>query len=74
MPNDLESSDQVLPSPGGCRWCGVDARDHLQRWSAPVGWHRWVPPTLEQRKERMRARRRHAQEGAGEASLCLLSG
>lgn len=47
-----------LPAPGGCRWCGVEEREHMQRWKPPVGWHKWEPPTLEQRKERMKARRR----------------
>ena len=49
--------DVRIPSPSGCRWCGVEERQHMQRWKPPVGWHRWEPPTLEQRKERMLARR-----------------
>jgi len=52
-----DGSDLRLPAPGGCRWCGVEEREHMQRWKPPVGWHAWVAPTLEQRKERMRARR-----------------
>lgn len=41
----------------------------MQRWKPPVGWHEWVAPTLEQRKERMRARRRNhrPQAGGGQA-------
>jgi hypothetical protein len=58
MSRDVPDLDhQSLPSPNGCRWCGVDERDHAQRWKPPVGWHRWVEPTSDQRKERMRERR-----------------
>lgn len=46
----------VIP-PSGCRHCGVEARDHCQRWASSVGWHRWVEPTQEQIKARMLARR-----------------
>ncbi|GII83976.1 hypothetical protein Ssi03_19660 [Sphaerisporangium siamense] len=58
MPTEPQGSDLPIPPPNGCRWCGVEARDHLQRWKESVGWHQWVEPTSEQRKERMRARRR----------------
>jgi hypothetical protein len=58
MSEDLQGSDQAIPSPNGCRWCGLEERDHFQRWKPPVGWHQWAEPTSEQRKERMRARRR----------------
>jgi hypothetical protein len=44
------------PEPGGCRWCGVPEREHLQQWKPPVGWHVWENPTQEQRKARMLAR------------------
>jgi hypothetical protein len=47
--------------PSGCRWCGVDQRDHMQRWTPPSkdgpGWHKWTPPTQQQTKDRMIARR-----------------
>lgn len=43
--------------PSACRWCGVAAREHMQRWSAVAGWHQWTAPTLEQIKARMAARR-----------------
>jgi hypothetical protein len=55
-----KGSGLLFPAPSGCRWCGVDEREHMQRWKLPVGWHKWEAPTLEQRKERMIARRRSA--------------
>ncbi|MFC3986499.1 hypothetical protein [Streptosporangium jomthongense] len=48
---------QSLPAPSGCRWCGLEEREHFQRWKSPVGWHVWTEPTSDQRKERMRERR-----------------
>ena len=42
--------------PSGCRWCGVDQREHMQRWKPPVGWHKWEQPTPEQTKTRMQQR------------------
>lgn len=50
----------MTASPNGCRWCGVEARDHVQRWTDAIGWHRWVAPTDAQRLERMRTRRETA--------------
>ncbi|GAA3691675.1 hypothetical protein GCM10022420_090700 [Streptomyces iranensis] len=67
-----DDSDLRLPAPSGCRWCGVDEREHMQRWKPPVGWHKWEPPTLEQRKERMKARRRRPgapRPGTGQALM-----
>lgn len=58
MTDQQNGSDQRIPAPDGCRWCGLEAREHAQRWKPPVGWHKWEPPTSEQRKERMLARRR----------------
>lgn len=55
-----KDSDLLFPEPSGCRWCGVNDREHMQRWKPPVGWHKWTPPTLKQRKERMLNRRRRA--------------
>lgn len=52
-----ESDDEAIPSPNGCRWCGVDREEHLQRWAPIVRWHRWVEPTAGQRKKRMLERR-----------------
>ncbi|WP_329616466.1 hypothetical protein OG244_28470 [Streptomyces brevispora] len=39
---------QAAPNPDGCRWCGVDLYEHMQRWT---------PPTQDQIKTRMKARR-----------------
>lgn len=50
-------TDQRLPNPNGCRWCGADRQDHDQRWVPEVRWHGWESPTSEQRKQRMLARR-----------------
>ncbi|MBH1939252.1 hypothetical protein I5Q34_34195 [Streptomyces sp. AV19] len=47
----------TLPSPNSCRYCGIEQRGHAQRWKSPVGWHKWTPPTHEQIKARMLARR-----------------
>lgn len=43
--------------PSACRFCGVAAREHMQRWSPEAGWHTWTAPTSEQIKGRMLARR-----------------
>lgn len=51
-----ERNDEI-PNPNGCRWCGVDKEDHLQRWAPEVNWHLWVEPTAAQRKKRMLERR-----------------
>lgn len=58
MSQDGRDVDQHTPPPNGCRWCGIEERNHLQRWKPEVGWHQWVAPTSEQRKERMLARRK----------------
>lgn len=68
-----EGSDQALPPPSGCRWCGVEARDHFRRWKPPIGWHQWVEPTPEQRKERMRARRQRRDQQSRDVSVPLVS-
>jgi len=44
-------------NPNGCRFCGIDQRDHMQRWSKSIGWHQWDQPTNAQILARMRARR-----------------
>jgi hypothetical protein len=35
----------TAPFPLGCRWCGVEARDHGQRWVPSKKWHAWEQPT-----------------------------
>lgn len=49
--------------PSGCRYCGIDQQNHLQRWDAQYraetgnGWHQHIPPTADQVRTRMTARR-----------------
>ncbi|GAA4946275.1 hypothetical protein HD597_006788 [Nonomuraea thailandensis] len=50
-------TERVLAQPSGCRWCGLAQYDHFQRWSREVGFHRYAPPTQDQIKQRMKARR-----------------
>lgn len=47
----------TTPAPSGCQHCGTPKRDHMQRWTKSTGWHRYTPPTQEQIKARMLARR-----------------
>ncbi len=47
----------MTTSPSACRHCGVEKRGHAQQWKPSVGWHKWTPPTEEQIKARMLARR-----------------
>lgn len=47
----------MTATPNGCRWCGIEQREHMQRWKPPAGWHKWEAPTDVQRLARMRARR-----------------
>ncbi len=51
-----------MPEPSACRHCPHAEREHMQRWTASAGWHKWTPPTDAQRLARMTARRNHAQE------------
>jgi hypothetical protein len=48
----------MTAEPGGCRHCGISEREHMQRWTTGVGWHKHTPPTPEQTKARMIARRK----------------
>ncbi|MFI6497143.1 hypothetical protein [Nonomuraea typhae] len=50
-------TELVVAQPSGCRWCGLAQRDHFTRWSRSVGWHGYSPPTQDQIKQRMKARR-----------------
>lgn len=47
---------QHEPPALGCRWCGVDQREHVQLWVPSQGWHGWVAPTRAQVEARMWAR------------------
>ena len=49
-------------TPNGCRHCGTAERQHAQLHHPDVGFHTWVEPTDDQRKERMLARRRQNEE------------
>jgi hypothetical protein len=44
-------------APSACRYCGIGHREHAQRWTTEAGWHQWTPPTQQQIKDRMLARR-----------------
>ena len=50
--------DFVPVDPSGCQYCGFSSATHYQQWSGEVGWHTHVPPTKEQRYERIRANAR----------------
>lgn len=52
----------AAPNPSGCRWCGIDERQHMQQWKPPAGWHQWEQPTTAQRLARMKARRNASKE------------
>ncbi|MEU4080381.1 hypothetical protein [Streptomyces venezuelae] len=47
----------MTTTPNGCRHCGIDHHEHAQRWTEAAKWHQWTPPTQQQIKARMRARR-----------------
>lgn len=57
LPEESRPFMTAVPTPSGCRHCGVPEREHARRWKPPVGWHKWAAPTDEQRKTRMTARR-----------------
>ncbi len=42
--------------PSACCHCGIGEREHMQRWTAGIGWHQWTPPTQDQIKTRLRQR------------------
>lgn len=46
----------MTTSPNACSHCGIDKREHMQRWTTPAGWHQWTQPTQQQIKTRMLAR------------------
>ncbi|NRQ36000.1 hypothetical protein HII36_29825 [Nonomuraea sp. NN258] len=58
QPKSGEPMHEIIPS--GCAWCGIDKRDHSQRWTEDAGWHRWTAPADWQIKARMAARRASA--------------
>lgn len=74
MGSDSEDRDRRPVMPSGCRWCGVDLRDHFQRWAPEVGWHQWTEPTAQQRKERILARHRRVKKSRKSDTQALASG
>ncbi|MGH3379522.1 MAG: hypothetical protein ACRDP6_32785 [Actinoallomurus sp.] len=52
-----QAAEDAQAPPSGCRWCGLEEREHFGRWSRAAGWHGWIEPAQEQRLARMRARR-----------------
>ncbi|MCM2427350.1 hypothetical protein [Streptomyces sp. RKAG337] len=64
-------SERYYSTPSGCFHCGIGHREHAQQWTPAGGWHQWTPPTDEQVKARMLARRsarRQYARAAGGAS------
>ena len=47
---------ETAPMPMGCRWCGAEEREHVQRWVPSKGWHGWEQPTRKQINRRLWAR------------------
>jgi len=41
----------------GCAHCGIDKREHGQRWIVAVGWHKHVAPDAALLRRRMWYRR-----------------
>jgi hypothetical protein len=64
------ASGGTVPVPNGCRWCGIEKPNHVQRHAQFVGFHGWTEPTNKQRLNRMKARRaaRLATTGSPNAS------
>lgn len=58
------ATGKTLPVPNGCRWCGIEKPNHVQRHAQFVGLHGWVEPTNKQRLTRMKARRANRKETA----------
>lgn len=46
-----------MTTPSGCAHCGLEQRGHSQRWTETAGWHGYMPPTQQQIKDRMNARK-----------------
>lgn len=50
-----------MTTPNGCTHCGVEQREHMQRWKLPARWHVWEQPTQAQILARMQERRAQRQ-------------
>jgi hypothetical protein len=51
-------TEDQIPDPNGCRWCGIDQLTHYQRHADEAGRHGWIEPSDGQRLQRMRDRRK----------------
>lgn len=49
-------TNRMVPM-NGCRWCGVVAPEHYNRYDQIHGWHQWQDPGDEVRKARLLANR-----------------
>lgn len=60
----LETPEKNVPctDPTACQHCPIPQATHARQFTDLVGWHPWAPPTTEQTKGRMRARRASAVE------------
>lgn len=50
------TSSRCQPMPMGCRWCGIDARIHGERWVRSKRWHVYADPTRAQVEARLRVK------------------
>lgn len=57
-----------MTAPNGCRLCGIEKRGHAIQVGAD-GSHTWQPPTQQQIKDRMLARRAAKEETVNEPEL-----
>ena len=48
--------DVDMSPPNSCSWCGIERREHMQRWMEGIGWHGWIEPSDSLRLIRMRSR------------------
>lgn len=55
-PRHKQQRQGAPPNPMGCRWCGIDQRPHAIQAGTHTT-HTWTPPTQQQIKDRMLARR-----------------
>ncbi|MFF9287552.1 hypothetical protein [Streptomyces griseosporeus] len=47
----------MTADPNGCRWCGKAPDNHGWQQHPAVGLHQWEKPTMQQKTDRMTARR-----------------
>jgi hypothetical protein len=53
----MSLSPRAIAEPSACGRCGIPYRKHYQHWTRAAGWHKYQPPTQQQIKDRMQARR-----------------